>query len=152
MHLRFNHLLPGYLLYVPVKLPADHEVFTHITDRSLLQPETEQVTILHCRILIWREAGLRIWPTTYLMEGEKVVSRLLFAFNIPFAPGCVFRKCQTEYACFTLIFEALPVCCRQFSLLELPAVESNPFFSLPIERNETDVYEVELYSAAYPFS
>ena len=86
---------------------------------------------------------IRIWPSTYLI-GKDVSHRsdLVHAENIPLAPEWAAVPPGTSSQ-FTLVFTGLPKECQLFDLAEVIPQEGG-FFVADIERNEVDVYEVEM--------
>lgn len=110
---------------------------------QFLQTEEQRTTIVHCRIYSPLPTLARIWQTTYLIEddGEKVP--LIKAFNISVAPDWTWFITENGYVNFTLLFEGLSKSCRHFHLQE-EINEPGGFFSGKIERNQTDVYLVDL--------
>ena len=102
-----------------------------------LQSEERQ-TIVHCRVA--EDYAYRIWPSTFLVEqrtGKR--AKLITAFNISFAPEWTLNDGRG----FTLIFEGLSKNCRLFDLKEM-IPEEGGFQVLAIERNHSDVYQVQL--------
>ena len=120
------------------KIKIDEEIL------SLSEIEKESCTIVHCKyagqIL---NSHLRIWLSTYLIEEDKSRKKLIKAFNIAMMPKWSIRKAINGFYCFTLVFEGLSKHCQSFYLLEdIP--EPGGFYSKSIERNNTDVYSVEV--------
>jgi hypothetical protein len=98
---------------------------------------------VHCRIFSPYPTLARIWKSTYLIEenGRKV--SLIKAFNISMAPDWTWFITENGFICFTLLFEGLSNGCNLFYLLE-DISEPGGFFTGKIERNKTDIYQVEL--------
>ena len=103
------------------------------------QTSKERQTIVHCTYN--PEAAVRVWPSTFLIEkegGRRV--KLITAFNISFAPEWTFGNTNN---CFTLVFEGLSKGCSCFDLVEdIPLPD--PFVVKNINRNKTDVYNVNI--------
>ena len=86
---------------------------------------------------------IRIWPSTFLYaKNSNHKSELLHAENITLHP--TWRSVEYGQTInFTLIFSALPKDCIQFDMIEnIP--ESGGFAIMDIERNNTDVYFIEI--------
>jgi hypothetical protein len=114
-----------------------------VSFKPRLQVFEEQVTIVHCTYNFPKElqpAGIRIWPTTYLVQQDGKRKKLLQAFNISSFP--VWKLVNAGHR-FTLIFEGLDKDCTVFDLLEdIP--EPGGFKFENIQRNNTDVYWVTI--------
>ena len=96
----------------------------------------ERQTIVHCSVK--EEYAFRIWPSTYLIErGTGHRAKLITAFNISFAPQWTLNDGKG----FTLIFEGLSKGCAAFDLKEI-IPQAGGFEVLNIQRNQTDVYQV----------
>ena len=86
---------------------------------------------------------IRIWRTTFLIDAASSArSQLVHAENITLAPMWTLIPGNQEYT-FLLIFSGLPKSCRQFDLVEEIA-QPGGFHIKNIQRNETDVYHVDL--------
>jgi hypothetical protein len=88
-------------------------------------------------------AGIRIWPTTYLIPqggGEK--STLVTLENITLAPNWTMLRKKGDYH-FTLVFSPLPKGCKLFHLWE-DIDQPGGFLIRNIRRNNSDVYLVRL--------
>lgn len=87
--------------------------------------------------------GIRIWPTTYLvpLSGEHK-SKLVTIQNISLAPFWTILYRSGEYR-FTLVFTPLPKDCKIFHLWE-DIDQPGGFLIRNIQRNDTDIYEVDL--------
>ncbi|MBC7556151.1 MAG: hypothetical protein H7195_04240, partial [Chryseobacterium sp.] len=84
-----------------------------------------------------------IWQTTYLLDTQSEhKSKLLFADNICFNPDWVEVPLVENYY-FTLIFSGLPKDCTFFDFAEI-IPESGGFYVPKIERNKTDVYNINI--------
>jgi hypothetical protein len=103
----------------------------------------ERQTTVHCSIKVEAGTGLRIWPTTFLVEAESGNRRkLMHQLNIPLAPQWLVVEKNCTYQ-FTLIFEGLSRNCILFDLVEeIP--EEGGFTVHHIHRNDSDVYKVTL--------
>ncbi|TCJ13584.1 hypothetical protein EPD60_12360 [Flaviaesturariibacter flavus] len=101
-------------------------------------PDTERSTIVH--VTLPELTLARIWPTTFLVQDDGTRKRLLHAFNITEYPHW---KLFFPGERFTLVFEGLDKRCLFFDLLEdIP--EPGGFHIENIERNRSDVYQVEM--------
>jgi hypothetical protein len=102
----------------------------------------ERSTIVHCTVKadeFW-PTGIRIWPTTFLIQENGERKKLLQAYNIAPYPNW---KWVLNGHVFTLIFEGLSKDCMLFDLLEdIP--QPGGFHIENIERNKLDVYWVEI--------
>ena len=115
----------------------DEEILT------FLQTEEQRTTIVHCRIYSPFPTLARIWNSTYLLEENGNQVQLIKAFNISLAPNWTWFTPESNFFHFTLLFEGLSKGCMFFQLVE-DISEPGGFFSDRIQRNKTDVYEVEL--------
>ncbi|MGS0747012.1 hypothetical protein [Halpernia sp. GG3] len=105
----------------------------------------EQQVIVHCCFTNNFAFGMliRIWQTTYLLDTQSSHrSKLLFADNICFNPDWVEVPLVENYY-FTLIFSGLPKDCTFFDFAEI-IPESGGFYVPKIERNKTDVYNINI--------
>jgi hypothetical protein len=120
--------------------PATVEVAEFEDD---LLEEFERQTTVHCSITVEAGTGLRIWPSTFLIEAESGTRRkLLHNMNIPLAPQWLVVEKNCTYQ-FTLFFEGLSRNCILFDLVEeIP--EEGGFSVHHIHRNDSDVYKVTL--------
>lgn len=107
--------------------------------------EEEGQVIVHCTYRSGFSAdGIRIWKTTYLFDKHSHhKSKLIHAHNITISPEWTWLQPNTTHR-FTLYFKPLPKGCKSFDLVEKIALQ-NAFAVSNIERNETDVYEVEIF-------
>lgn len=112
--------------------------------KELLQFQTERCTILHCRFFAQEVCGVRIWPSTFLIEDEGRKCKLIKAFNISIMPGWTQYLIVKDYIRFTLVFEGLSKPCKSFYLQEI-IPEQYAFYSNEIKRNSTDVYFEEVF-------
>lgn len=102
------------------------------------QTVEDRSTIIHC--LIRHATGIRIWPSTFLVQENGTRKKMLFAYNITQHPQYTWVD---NGHIFTLVFEGLDKSCSQFHLLEdIP--EPGGFYRENIQRNKTDVYTVEV--------
>ncbi|MBK9105761.1 MAG: hypothetical protein IPL92_14630 [Saprospiraceae bacterium] len=109
------------------------------------QTQEEKQVIVHCHYTCTNPYGMyiRIWPSTYLIARDVAHrSELVHAENIPLAPDWMAVPPGAKSQ-FTLIFSGLPKDCQRFDLAEIIPQEGG-FFVADIERNEMDVYEVEM--------
>ena len=106
--------------------------------RELIAQQPEQCTIVHCRYYTTEPAGVRIWPSTYLVGDDGVRSKLVKAFNISIMPQWTFHFTENDYIRFTLVFEALGESCRKFYLLE-DISQPFGFYSEMISQNSSGV-------------
>ena len=107
----------------------------------------ENITILHCKYLVRGKGRFNILPTTYLYEEDNTRRQILFAYNVAISPNWTRYFTFYDFIHFTLIFEGLSKNCKKFYLNE----HSNnlgmlSFWSSEIERNNSDVYEVEVFN------
>ncbi|HYI76694.1 MAG TPA: hypothetical protein VEW65_03685 [Chryseolinea sp.] len=125
---------------VKVKPSVDDKVLTSI-ELSVLD---DSYVYVHCSFdNMWKEALIRIWKTTFLVDhGSGAKSTLVHAENISIAPlwtvipdNCIHN--------FILIFSALPKSCSAFDLIEeIP--QPGGFVVKDIQRNARDVYHVTM--------
>lgn len=122
----------------------EHSIDLQPILKNITQYEEEKCTIVHCRYASRSSYNsIRIWLSTYLIEESNVRRKLIKAFNIPMMPETILCKPVNGFCHFTLVFEGLSKDCSSFHLLEdIP--ESGGFYSTTIERNKTDVYNVEV--------
>ena len=119
------------------KIKIDEEILTY------LQTEEQRTTIVHCRIYSPFPTLARIWNTTCLLEDNGNKVPLIKAFNISMAPDWTWFLPESNFFSFTLLFEGLSKECSLFQVVE-EINEPGGFFSDRIQRNKTDVYQVEL--------
>lgn len=55
--------------------------------QELIQHQTERSTIVHCRFFTEELCGIRIWPSTFLIEDNDRKCKLIKAFNISIMPA-----------------------------------------------------------------
>ncbi|MEO6228530.1 MAG: hypothetical protein ABJB11_01435 [Ferruginibacter sp.] len=114
--------------------------------KELIAEQKEQCTIVHCRYFSDEPAGVRIWPTTYLVEDTGKRCKLVKVFNISIMPEWTFHFTNNDYIRFTLVFEALSEDCRQFYLYE-DISQPFGFYSNTVTKNSSGVYTVEVFVA-----
>ncbi len=114
--------------------------------KELIAVQTEQCTIVHCRYFSDEPAGVRIWPTTYLVEDTGKRCKLVKVFNISIMPAWTFHFTENDYIRFTLVFESLSNNCTQFYLYE-DISQPFGFYSNTVTKNSSGVYTVEIFVA-----
>jgi len=112
--------------------------------KDLLHHQTEECTIVHCRYFSTEPTGVRIWPSTFLIEDGGRRCKLIKNFNISITPEWTFHFVQNEYIRFTLVFEGLSKECNFFLLLE-DIKQPYAFYSNKILRNKSGVYTIEIF-------
>ncbi len=112
--------------------------------KELIQHETERCTIVHCRLFTEEPTGVRVWPTTFLIEDNGRKVELIKAFNISLAPDWTHHFVYHDFIRFTLVFEGLSKPCVNFHLIE-EITEPFAFYSKEISRNKLDVYFTEVF-------
>ena len=112
--------------------------------KELVQHQTESCTIVHCRFYTEEPTGVRIWPTTFLIEDNGRRCKLIKAFNISMMPHWTHHFVFNDLIRFTLVFEGLTKNCKTFNLLE-DITEPFAFYSKGISRNSSDVYYAEIF-------
>jgi hypothetical protein len=110
---------------------------------ELIQHQTERCTIVHCRFFSKELCGVRIWPSTFLIEDDGRKCRLIKAFNISVMPDWTEHFIVNNFIRFTLVFEGLSKTCMSFHLQEI-IPEQYAFYTNEIKRNSTDVYSEEV--------
>ena len=112
--------------------------------KELIAEQTEQCTIVHCRYYTNEPAGVRIWPTTFLVENTGLRCKLIKAFNISLMPEWTFHFTENDFIRFTLVFEALSSNCSTFYVQEeIP--QPFAFYSENVAKNNSGVYTVEVF-------
>jgi len=112
--------------------------------KELQQMEEQGQVILHCLMPApYAVTLIRIWPTTYLLdrEGQRVAS-LVHPEGIPLAP--TWMPVWGSFARFTLVFSGLDKTVSSFRMQEYCNGEGGAMETHWIERNASDVYQVEL--------
>ena len=142
-----KRLLPSYGSKVIIKEPKpkikpelDPELLVSIDPQSL----TDSYVYVHCYFQNeWKDALVRIWKTTFLVDhATGLKSGLIHAENISIAPRWTIIPDNITHN-FLLVFGALPKGCNQFDLVEeIP--QPGGFFVKDIQRNQRDVYHVEI--------
>lgn len=125
---------------VKIKPIVDDEVLASI-DPSLLE---DSYVYVHCSFdNNWKDALIRIWKSTFLIDhASGVKSQLVHAENVTIAPLWTIIPDNSEFN-FILIFSALPKTCTVFDLIEeIP--QPGGFYVKDIRRNVLDVYHVVL--------
>ena len=122
------------------KPEVDVDSLTHIDAQTL----DDSFVYVHCYFRNkWENMLIRIWKTTYLIDGVSGTrSKLVHAENISFAPVWTQIPDGGMYS-FLLIFSGLPKSCKQFDLVE-EISEPGGFLIKEICRNETDVYHIDV--------
>jgi hypothetical protein len=111
---------------------------------ELLAHQTDECTIVHCRFFADEPSGVRIWPSTYLVEDGGRRCKLIKNFNISIMPEWTYHLIENEFIRFTLVFEALGRRCRHFHLLE-DIAQPFGFYSNRVLKNHSGVYTVEVF-------
>lgn len=112
--------------------------------KALIQQQTESCTIVHCRHYEEYPSGVRIWPSTFLIEDNGGKCKLIKAFNISMMPWWTYHLVFNDFIRFTLVFEGLSKHCKVFKLLEdIP--QPFGFYSKDISRNSSGVYHTEIF-------
>lgn len=111
--------------------------------KASLQQSTEGVTIVHCTYINFYQetVGVRIWQETVLEPDNGDDAKLLHAIGITVAPEWMFTN--KYHVKFTLIFERLPSQCKWFNMVER-INEQGAFTVMGIQRNESDVYRIDI--------
>lgn len=112
--------------------------------KELIAHQTEECTIVHCRYFTNEPTGVRIWPTTFLVEEGGRRCKLIEIFNISIMPVWTFHFVENEFIRFTLVFEALSRDCQFFHLLE-DISQPFGFYSKKVMKNSSGVYTVEIF-------
>ncbi|MEO6547844.1 MAG: hypothetical protein ABIN94_07580 [Ferruginibacter sp.] len=107
--------------------------------------QTEECTIIHCRYFTDQPTGLRIWPSTFLVQDNGRRSKLIRNFNISLVPEWTYHFKANDFIRFTLVFEALEKECMFFHLLE-DIVQPFGFYSHDVRKNSSGVYTVEVFT------
>ncbi len=121
----------------PVKLDPK------LIEEVMSEYQEECAVIVHCSYTAQFTGGIRIWPSTVLIDQESGSrARLLHALDITMAPVWM-RVSGGTTARFTLLFSALPKSCTYFTLFEdIP--QPGGFEIRNIRRNKSDVYNVRI--------
>lgn len=123
-----------------VKPAVDTEILASISPSTI----EEGCVYVHCRCA--NRGGdllVRIWKSTFLIDHHSSAKpQLLHAENISIAPQWLQVPQGTTHN-FLLIFGSLPKSCTQFDLVEeIP--QPGGFEIRNIQRNETDVYHIDI--------
>ncbi|MBK8451694.1 MAG: hypothetical protein IPL42_17445 [Saprospiraceae bacterium] len=125
-------------------LKPEVKIDNEARDKLLNQMQEEAQVIVHCSFTgRMQNDKIRVWKSTYLYTKDSShKSELILAENITMYPTWMYiNKGQTIN--FTLIFSGLPKHCKHFDLIEnIP--EPGGFAFLNIERNNSDVYSLEI--------
>ena len=112
--------------------------------KELVAQQTEECTIVHCRYFSDEPSGVRIWPSTFLVENTGKRCKLIKNFNISIMPLWTFHVVENTFIRFTLVFEALSKTCQYFNLLEdIPQPQG--FYSNKVLKNSSGIYSVEVF-------
>ena len=129
----------------PSIIVAEPQVQTTISEELATAVYPEKQTVLHCRLKTSFFTYIRIHATTYLIQNTGKKCKLITTVDISVAPEWCAGNYESGYNYFTLIFEGLSNDCSSFHLQEMAGPnETNLFETAIIERNKTDVYEVEV--------
>ena len=123
---------------------AKPQVDIDVALKELIAQQTEECTIVHCRYFSDEPTGVRIWPSTFLIEDTGGRRRMIKNFNISIMPEWTFHFVKHEFIRFTLVFEGLGKECCFFHLKEdIP--QPLGFYSNKVLKNNTGVYTVEVF-------
>jgi hypothetical protein len=125
---------------VKTKPEVGEEVLTSIDPSTL----NDSFVYVHCYFNNTSDDMLiRVWRSTFLIDrASGARAELIHAENISFAPVWTLIPKKGTFS-FLLIFSALPKDCTVFDLLEdIP--QSGGFFIPGIQRNQLDVYHVDI--------
>jgi hypothetical protein len=126
----------------PIKVkPAVEDSVLASIQPSVLE---DSYVYVHCSFdNSWKDALIRIWKTTFLVDHNSAAkSSLVHAENISIAPLWTIIPDKSVHN-FILVFSALPKSCAQFDLIEeIP--QPGGFIVKNIHRNPRDVYHVAL--------
>ncbi len=130
----------------PTKSPARAKPEVEVAEMTSTRTEVleESHVYVHCYFNnTHTDMLMRIWKTTFLIDkASGARSGLVHAENISYAPQWTSIPNNSRFR-FLLIFSALPKSCVQFDLLEeIP--QSGGFYIPDIQRNEQDVYHVDI--------
>lgn len=125
----------------PAKVKPDIDVAL----MAALDPEAmnDSYVYVHCYLQNeGKDALIRIWKTTFLVDKGGAKSGLIHAENISIAPMWTLIADGTTHS-FLLIFSALARGCKQFDLVEeIP--QPGGFHVTSIQRNQQDVYHINI--------
>jgi hypothetical protein len=123
-----------------VKPSIDFEVLASISPATL----EDSFVYVHCYFdNLGEDMLIRIWQSTFLIDNVSGArSNLIHVENISLAPQWTVIPGGVMYH-FLLIFSALPKACATFDLVEdIP--QPGGFLVKNIERNETDIYHIDI--------
>ncbi|MCI0751897.1 MAG: hypothetical protein L0Y35_08670 [Flammeovirgaceae bacterium] len=123
-----------------IKPEVDTEVLTTVKHEQL----DDSYVYVHCYFNnTFKDMLIRIWKATFLIDRfSGARSSLVHTENISFAPQWTMIPDQAVYN-FLLVFTGLPSTCKVFDLVEeIP--EPGGFFVQGIQRNETDIYHIDI--------
>ncbi len=125
---------------VKAKPSVDMEVLASIHPELM----DDSYVYVHCHFENkWQDMLIRIWKTTFIIDrAGGTRSQLIHAENISYAPQWTLIPDNQPFT-FLLIFPGLPKSCKMFDMLE-DISEPGGFFVKNIERNDQDVYHVDL--------
>lgn len=121
------------------QIEVDKKLLNDIKEQA---DKEKQVIVNCCFIVPFLCSSIRIRQDTYLKTKGKYISTLISGYNIAMFPNWSFVRSGLPVR-FCLIFSGLDKNIKSFTVFE--DIPENGFYSLPVERNETDVYSVELY-------
>lgn len=106
--------------------------------------EERHVTV-HCSYKIGKGSKcIRIAKSTYLKDCHSFYrAKLIHVIGIPLAPNGWMYVLSNTTARFTLLFSGLPKRVQAFHLIE-STNDPYPFIAEGVERNNTDVYRLDL--------
>jgi hypothetical protein len=125
---------------VKAKPSVDMEVLASIHPELM----DDSYVYIHCHFDNHTENMLiRIWRTTFIIDkSTSARGQLIHAENISYAPQWTMVPDHQPFS-FLLIFPRLPKSCTQFDMIE-EIDQPGGFWVKNIQRNETDVYHVDL--------
>lgn len=138
--------LKRFLMAGPVTAPPKVKPSVDVETLTSIDPQTleDSYVYVHCYFKnAYKDMLIRIWRTTFLIDkGSSHRSALVHAENISFAPVWTQIPDNKTYT-FLLIFSGLPKSCLSFDLVEdIP--QPGGFFIQDIQRNQTDVYHIDI--------
>jgi hypothetical protein len=123
-----------------VKPEIDFEVLASISPSTL----EDSFVYVHCYFdNLGEDMLIRIWQSTFLIDSTSGArSNLIHVENISIAPQWTVIPGGVMFH-FLLIFSGLPKTCSSFDLVEdIP--QPGGFLVKSIERNETDIYHIDI--------
>jgi hypothetical protein len=133
---------PTKIEELPVRIKPRVDVDTlYSIDAATLE---DSYIYVHCHFENEQDEMLiRIWRTTFLIDKSSATrSQLIHAENISYAPQWTIIPRKGNFT-FLLIFGGLPKSCQVFDLVEEIA-QPGGFEVKNIQRNETDVYQIDI--------